>query len=108
MLSKDFVEEVILVLDLTLRCQLVTSRWRCPVKKLGMQTVAQHIRAGHTAGHVVIYIEVIVRAILLDVDMLNSLENFRTIKSKNHNLNLMSRIYIFFYRSLNNYSYLLL
>lgn len=103
------MEEVILVLDLTLWCQLVTSGWRCSVKKLGMQTVAQDIRAGHTAGHIVIYIEVIVRAILLDVDiMLNSLENFRTIKSKNHNLNLMSRIYIFFYRSLNNYSHLLL
>lgn len=46
--------------------KLVVPKWRYSVNNLGMQTEAQETGAGQIAGHVVIYLVVMVEAILLN------------------------------------------
>lgn len=50
--------EVIAVWDITLRCWLMTPRWRYSANKLGMQTEAQENKAVHVVNHLVV-VEVI-------------------------------------------------
>lgn len=60
----DFTEEV--VWEISWWCWLVAPRWRYSVNKLGEQTEAQETGAGHMAGHVVLYLVVMVEAVLLN------------------------------------------